>query len=380
VAADPFVTEGLVPPSSDTYYRDRYWNEAPGVDMYLQRRATGDPFKDWITHLHQWHGGPFRKALVLNCGNGWVEQMMVDRGVVAEAVGVDIGADLLAQAEQAAAGRPIRHYRLDVNAGAFPEGGYDLVVNHAAGHHIAYLDRVFRAVADVLDDDGVLVSWDYVGPHRNQYPGDIWEAAHRVNTTLPEAIRSPMNYPWLPVMLQQDPTEAIHAELVLPVMRRYFSLEYERALGGAIAYVLLTPNPAFLDAPSEETAPWADLILAEDAAFTDADPSRTFFVYAIARPCKAVLTDTAQLTAWTAEEDEREQLAAANGGRYYPPTAIAETLEQSVANTLSLIRPGRAWRVAAASTARAVGRHVPASVRHRLWRVPGVRAMWRRLA
>ena len=380
MATDPLVTAGVVPPSSDTYYRDRYWNEAPGVDMHLQRRATGDPFMDWITHLHRWHGRPFRKALVLNCGNGWVEQMMVDRGVVAEAVGVDIGADLLADAERAAAGRPIRYYRLDVNSGAFPEDGYDLVVNHAAGHHIAYVDRVFRAIAHILTDDGVLVSWDYVGPHRNQYPGDIWEAAHRVNTMLPAELQSPMNYPWLPVMLTEDPTEAIHSELVLPVMRRYFSLDYERALGGAIAYVLLTPNPAFLDAPPEATAPWAELMLAEDAAFTDADPSRSLFVYAIARPCKGVLADTIQLAAWAAEEDERERRAAESGGRYYPATAIAETLDRSVSNTLSLIRPGRAWRVAMASTARALGRRVPASMRRRLWRVPGAKAVWRRLA
>jgi SAM-dependent methyltransferase len=299
---------------------------------------------------------------------------------VAEAVGVDIGADLLADADRAAAGRPIRHYRLDVNTGAFPEDGYDLVVNHAAGHHIAYLDRVFRTLAEILSDDGVLVSWDYVGPHRNQYPGDIWEAAHRVNTMLPADLRSPMNYPWLPVMLQEDPTEAIHSELVLPVMRRYFSLEYERALGGAIAYVLLTPNPGFLDAPPEVTAPWAELILGEDDAFTDTDPSRSLFVYAIARPRKAALADTAQLAIWTAEEDERERRAAESGGRYYPPTAIAETLERSAANTLSLIRPGRAWRVALAATARSVGGRLPATVRHQLWRVPGAKAAWRRLA
>ena len=380
MATDPLVTAGVVPPSSDTYYRDRYWNEAPGVDMYLQRRATGDPFMDWITHVRSWHGRPFRKALVLNCGNGWVEQMLVDRGVVAEAVGIDIGADLLAEAERAAAGRPIRYYRLDVNTGALPEDGYDLVVNHAAGHHIAYVDRVFRAVADILTDDGVLVSWDYVGPHRNQYPGDIWEAAHRVNMLLPTELQSPMNYPWLPVMLQEDPTEAIHSELVLAVMRRYFSLDYERALGGAIAYVLLTPNPAFLDAPPEVTAPWAELILAEDATFTDADPSRSLFVYAIARPCKSVLADTTQLAAWAAEEDERERRGAESGGRYYPPTAIAETLDRSVINTLSLIRPGRAWRVAMASTTRSLGRRLPASMRRRLWRVPGAKAAWRRLA
>jgi SAM-dependent methyltransferase len=373
------IADGAVPPSSGTYYRDRYWNELPGVNLYLQQRATGDPLMDWITHLRNWHGCPFRKALVLNCGNGWVERLMVERGVVAEAVGVDFGADLLAEARQAAAGMPIRYHRLNVNTASFPEDGYDLVVNHAAGHHIAYVDRVFRAVAELLPDDGVFVSWDYVGPHRNQYPGDMWEAAHTVNVTLPEQLRSAMNYPWLPEMLTEDPTEAIHSELVLPVMRRYFNVDYERALGGGIGYVLLTPNARFIDAPHEETAPWLELILGEDAAYTDADPARTLFVYAIARPRKDVLTDVALLAAWTAEEDDREQRSATDGGRYYPPTAVEDTLALAVANTLSQIRPARAWRVASAASARAVGRRVPADLRRRLWDLPGVKATWRRL-
>ena len=83
-------------------------------------------------------------------------------------------------------------------------------MNHAAGHHISHIDRVFRALAARLRPDGVFVSWDYVGPHRNQYPGDMWEAAHRVNVTLPAELRSPMHYPLLEEMLTGDPTEAVH--------------------------------------------------------------------------------------------------------------------------------------------------------------------------
>jgi hypothetical protein len=103
------------------------------------------------------------------------------------------------------------------------------------------------------------------------------------------------------------------------------------------------------------------------------------FVYAIARPRKEALADTAQLAAWTAEEDDREQRVVSDGGRYYPPTAVEDTLALAVANTLSLLPAARAWRVAAASTARAVGRHVPPGVRRRMWQVPGAKAAWRRL-
>jgi SAM-dependent methyltransferase len=380
VAADPLRAAGpgpggAVPPSSAPYYRDRYWNELDGVNRYLQQRATDDPATDWITHLARWHGRPFRKALVLNCGNGWVERALLDRGVAAEAVGVDIGADLLAGATAAAGGRTIRYYRLDVNGAAFPEDGYDLVVNHAAAHHISHIDRVFRAIAALLPDDGVFVSWDYVGPHRNQYPGGMWEAAHEVNETLPPALRSPMHYPRLHDMLTGDPTEAIHSELVLATMHRYFRVEHERALGGGIAYLVLTHNTPFLDAPADATAAWLQFVLERDACLADRCPAQTLFAYVLARPDRAVAAHEATLAAWTAEEDEREARAAGNGGRYYPLTSVAAAIEEERARPRSA---AEATRAAAVTLARAVVRHAPDSLERRMRRVPGVQAVWQR--
>ena len=365
MAAHPLrASTGAVPPSSAPYYRDRYWNELDAVNEHLQQRATGEPLTDWIGHLAAWHGRPFAKALVLNCGNGWVERALVDRGVVAEAVGVDIAPDLLAEAAAAAGARPLRYQQLDVNAAAFPETGYDLVVNHAAGHHISHIDRVFRALAALLGPDGVFVSWDYVGPHRNQYPGDMWEAAHAVNLELPDELRSPMHYPLLEEMLRGDPTEAIHSELVLDVMRRYFTIEHERALGGGIAYLVLTHNPAVLDRPQEETAPWVAQVLAHDAAFTDAAPERTLFAYVIARPRPDLDLDL--LDRWAEEERDREAKAAADGGRYYPPTAVADAIAGERQRPLA---PAEACRRAGMSLGRAVLRRLPPGVRNGVLRV-----------
>jgi SAM-dependent methyltransferase len=368
---------GAVPPSSALYYRDRYWNELDGVNRYLQQRATDDPSMDWITHLARWQGRPFRKALVLNCGNGWVERALLDREVACEAVGVDVGADLLAAAAAAGGDRPLRYYRLDVNEAVFPEDGYDLVVNHAAGHHISHIDRVFRALAALLPDDGAFVSWDYVGPHRNQYPGGLWEAAHEVNEALPARLRSPMHYPRLHDMLRGDPTEAIHSELVLPTMRRYFRVEHERALGGGIAYLVLTHNAAFLDALPDERGPWLDIVLARDAALTDGCSARTLFAYVLARPERRALADAQALALWTAEEDQREARAAGNGGRYYPLTSVAAAIE---AERTRPRPPGEACRVAAVSVSRALARHVPDSLERRLRRTSVVRAVWQRLS
>jgi SAM-dependent methyltransferase len=322
---------GTVNSDSSVYYQSGYWNDLPLVQRYLNRRATGDPAVSWSEHLAAQHGGAFAKALVLNCGNGWVERGLVQAGLVKEAVGVDYSDDLLrsARAEADKLGLPLRYAQLDTNSARWPEDGFDLVINYAAGHHIGYLDRVLRSIAEILPEGGVLVSWDYVGAHRNQYPAVQWEAAWELNGSLPAGFgHAEMIYPHLPTMLATDPTEAIHAELILPVMRRYFELEYVRALGGGLAYPVLTFNQRLFERPSDESDPVVERVLAADEAYTDGDPmGRTLFAYVIARPRKGALADSAQLTAWTAEEDERERRGAENGGRYYPQTLLGSVYD-----------------------------------------------------
>ena len=327
----PDAASGPVATDSSVYYQSGYWNDLTLVQAHLNRRATGDPEVSWSEHLARSTGRTFAKALVLNCGNGWVERGLVTAGLVKEAVGVDYAEDLLvtARAEADKAGLPLRYHQLDTNSARWPEGGFDLVINHAAGHHVAYLDRVFRSIAEMLPDDGLFVSYDYLGAHRNQYPTAQWEAAWRANQTLPAEFRHDMVYPHLPTMLVSDPTEAIHAELIMPVLRRYFEVEHFRALGGGVAYPVLTFNRAVFSRPQEEVAPVVEQVLAADEAWTDADPEgRTLFGYVVARPRRSALSDAEQLAVWTAEEDHREQLATSAGGRYYPDTFLSGLYEE----------------------------------------------------
>ena len=335
VSATPSAdgTTGTVATDSSVYYHSGYWNDLTAVQRYMNRRASGDPAVSWSEHLATSTGRTFAKALVLNCGNGWVERGLVAAGLVKEAVGVDCAEDLLVSAreEAAEAGLPLRYAQLDTNTAAWPEDGFDLVINHAAGHHVAYLDKVFRSIAELLPEDGLFVSFDYLGAHRNQYPTAQWEAAFTANEALPAHLRNDLLYPHLPTMLVSDPTEAIHAELILPTLRRYFEIDHYRALGGGVAYPVLTFNKAiFARSETEpEVAAAIEQVLAADAAYTDADPeANTLFGYVIARPRKQAFADAAQLAAWTAAEQERERRAAADGGRYYPDTMMAVLYER----------------------------------------------------
>ncbi|MCA1719945.1 MAG: class I SAM-dependent methyltransferase [Actinobacteria bacterium] len=225
------------------------------------------------------------------------------------------------------------YYGGGINTAELPEGDYDLVVNFAAAHHIAHLDKVLRKVAEVLPEDGVFVSVDYVGPHRNQYGYEQWEAASALNASLPEQYRSSFSYPHLPTMLAGDPTEAIHSELILETVDRYFRLEELNPVGGGLAYLVLSHNAGLHADPegAEQDRIIRDVLDADAAWTKDHDP---LFVFFWGHPNKDVLTDQGRLDAWSREEEERERRAAANGGEYYP-LSLLQQLTQEV-ETLKL--------------------------------------------
>ena len=195
---------------------------------------------------------------------------------------------------------------------------------------------MFRRIAGLLAPDGVFVSWDYTGPHRNQYDATQWDALHRLNDELPPPLRKRLNYPHLPTMLATDPSEAVHSELVLPTIARYFDVAHLRHLGGGLPYELLTFNDAMFDVAIDSATESAK-ILAADVIYTDLHPfERSMFSYVIATP-RRTPPSADDLVHWTTEEQAREAAAVAAGGRYGPDTLIGsltsriEQLERSVA-------------------------------------------------
>lgn len=329
----PATMPSIVNENVGVYYGDDYWNDLPQVEAWLNRKVSGDPDRYWGEHFKQTAGRAFKRALVLNCGNGNVEHGLLGHGVMEEAVGVDYSDELLAEARRAARdeGLPFRYQKLDINTAELPEEDFDLVVNHAAAHHIARIDRVFRELCRRLPADGVFVSHDYVGPHRNQYRWDEWDAAANLNRTLPERFRQKMYYPHLVTMLKLDPTEAIHSELILPIMRRYFTIDELTPLGGALAYQLLTHNQQIFAAGEDdpERAETVERILEADDEYTAGREDRTWFAYIVARPDKSSLDDTAQIDLWEREEEDREAAAVACGGEYYEHTTLQEIMLES---------------------------------------------------
>jgi hypothetical protein len=166
------------------------------------------------------------------------------------------------------------------------------------------------------------VSWDYVGPHRNQYSRTQWEAAIAVNSELPDEVRQELVYPDIELMIATDPSEAVHSELVLPMIDRYFDVEWIRRLGGGIAYPILTHNDRLHDAAPAVREPWVEHVMQADQRFVEQSPEHNLFAFVVARK-RSHLPPEQALIDWEYEERVREEQALANGREYGPRTELA---------------------------------------------------------
>jgi SAM-dependent methyltransferase len=339
-----------VPTDSSVYYSSHYWNDLPRVLEYINERTTGDRGTYWMEDFRArfCQAQPFQHGLFVACGNGWVERDFIDRGIVRRATGFDYSKDLLAAAERDRGEREIDYFQADVNRLDLPEDGYDLVVNVGALHHVQYVNRFSRVLCSTLRSSGALVAFDYIGPGRNQYGVDHWSLIRQANQDLPRFLRKDkLKRPHLPTMLHDDPTEAIHADIVLEALARFFTIEERHDVGGGIAYEVITHNPKFFGGVAEaELTPNLDRLLAADAGMTDRGTVPPLFSYYIARPNKAALED-AGLDMHQAAEDSREAWAAGHAGVYSWPQYVEVLLNHAgwgMVRKLARSRPGRALR------------------------------------
>jgi SAM-dependent methyltransferase len=312
---------------SEVYYQGQYWNDLSETRAHLNRLATGDSHRDWIDKILEMK--PPGHGLILNCGNGWVERELFDRGVLSSALAIDVSPTLIEEAETAKAGREIKYVCHDINTFHFGQNEFDFVINFAAMHHTQMIDRTMRGVWSSIKPDGLFVSWDYIGPHRNQYSYEVWEIIHQINKSLPGNLRSDMSYPHLPTMLLMDPTEAIHSELFLETHDRYFSAVHQSALGGAIAYPLLTHNRGIHAATDSERTAYIIDILKQDVEYTSTKLKRSLFAFLISKKKAVDELNQDDLDSWTVEEQQRERRASVDG-KYYEESLLQHLTQRIV--------------------------------------------------
>lgn len=304
--------------NSDVYYKGIYWNDFQKIQEYMCENFTGDKSKYWIEDFKERYAvKPFEHALFINCGDGRFERQFIDENIAKKVTAFDISPDLISQAKKERGRRNITYLIVDANKVKFGEDQFDLVVNIAALHHVQYINRLCYILARAIKPGGYLVNFDYIGPHRNQYPFIQWLLAKSVNGKLSADVRqTPMLYPHLPTMLDTDPTEAIHSDLIIRTILRYFTIKERHDTGGGIAYLLLTHNAKLNRVSQIKLNRMIKKVLKYDQRYTRAKLVPTLFSYFIASPNKKLLIIKKRINSYQRIENTREKAAFYRRGVY----------------------------------------------------------------
>jgi len=215
--------------------------------------VSGDPRCDWVTWmLHRYAVGMGLKALVLGCGEGWLERALARDARIPEIVAVDFSKEMLAraarQAEREGLDGKIRYAAVDLDREILPGGPYDLILAHDAIHHVRDLEGFFDRVASALATTGVFLFCDYVGPRRFDYAAPRRAVVDEFLRALPEKYRHLARTGGIATqgvrtdpgeLARQDPSEAVRSDEILSLLRAKMKVLEEIPYGGSLLSPLL---------------------------------------------------------------------------------------------------------------------------------------------
>jgi SAM-dependent methyltransferase len=312
----------------------------PAVIRYQSRRSTGSEDESWAPYVkRRYCVEPRQHALVIGCGNGWVERAMIDLGLVASVDAFDIDPASTARAEHERGDRDINYFVSDFKS-FIPRRTYDLIVNFAALHHAEYLYRICDRLSDALTPDGIFFNWEYVGPNRNQYGPVQMSAMNAAQDQLPVRFRSP--YPLranLGHMVRDDKTEAVHSSEVVRAVGLYFDVIEHHELGGGIAYQILWNNIDEIEKDDEEATRWLAWLIEQDERALLDDEIPSSFAFFIAAKRQAPVPHVRRYLRYV-KEPLRERFSTLTGG-VYPHEIVSAALRHQLWKPRALIREGR---------------------------------------
>ncbi|HWW62169.1 MAG TPA: class I SAM-dependent methyltransferase, partial [Thermoanaerobaculia bacterium] len=187
---------------------------------------------DWFQEAFS--GLRFARALSVGCGTGALERDLLQRGLCDAIDAFDGSIGSLAAARSL---EPrVRYYASDFNRPALPRNHYDAVFCHQSLHHVAKLEKLFRAILLALKPEGYLYIDEYVGPSRSEWTPRLIAAADEVYRTVvpPEARNEHLAAPIVP----EDPSEAVRSSEIVAQLGRGFDVVAMRPYGGDLLAIV----------------------------------------------------------------------------------------------------------------------------------------------
>jgi len=278
------------------------WSHLGEVQSAGNLRVSGDPSIGRMEWLVRQTGGalPLGRVLVLGCGSGRVERELHLQGWAREIVAFDLSPKVLAVAQAATTGMGIEHVVASMNdipvgQAPFLEGSFDAVFGISSVHHCADLENLYAAVARLLTPNGWFLLDEYVGPDQFQFSDALIQQLSavaellpdRMLTTLSGVVRRGFRSPTVAEVVAVDPSEAIHASDILPLLQERFDIVARRPYGGTLLHLLLADVAQnFMPADAK---PWLQALIDAEDDLDRLGRLEQHFSCAVARPRRATI-------------------------------------------------------------------------------------------
>ena len=271
-----------------SHYSEKYWNDLEIVTKYKNKLATDNENTHWVKDILERFKEylPFENVLVVGCGNGWLERQLYDLGIGKHFDAFDMSEKYINEAKELKQSRAIDYFLDDINSmSKIEDEKYDAVFNFAVLHHVTEVDNALKKLAKCLKTNGLMFNEEYVGPARNQYSDQHLKHMLEVMSDLPEKFRTKVKFLRPPLEnFRVEPSEAIHSDLILPLIPKYFDIVYQRNLNGGIAYQILHNNIQEYENPNSESEKWLEYLLKEDSKLSKENKVPILFWYGVCKP------------------------------------------------------------------------------------------------
>jgi SAM-dependent methyltransferase len=271
------------------------WLQIPGAVQNMNRRATGNPEMDWITHsagLLAKFAKPI-KALSLGCGFGVIERALRRCDYCQLIHGVDVAEGAIEGARKAAQDEGLdglTYEVADLNSAKLPKETYDAVYVHAALHHVFQLEHLLDQIKQTLKPGGLFVVYEYIGPSQMQFPRRDLELADAFLNAIPERYRSMPRLKGikkeglrlsLDGMNSSDPSESIRASEIVPLTASRFEVRHFRYVGGTLLLLIFSEIAGNFNENDAEIMPLVKALIVLDNFLIDNKVLPSYHVYMI---------------------------------------------------------------------------------------------------
>lgn len=232
--------------------RIRWW-ESPRIIRHVNQKICGKPLEELGAGLLDLVGQrfperKFPKAISVGCGVGAKEMMFVQAGLVDHFHLFEFSEARIQMGQALAADLDIAdhvtfHHRDGMSCQEV--GTFDVVYWNHALHHMLDVDRAVAWSRTVLNDQGIFLMDDFVGPSRMQWSKRTLRFAARVRRALPDwALRDPYRPDrQLPTKVSRtnrlalyldDPTECADSGRILGSIEKWFPAAEVIPTGGVV--------------------------------------------------------------------------------------------------------------------------------------------------